>query len=108
MVAGYLLRDGNNMEKLIAAAAYGIQAIMMRTFLIGQDLVFYDELKAMFGGDYPPDVWNIFADINNNTTRKSTLERLRVIAAKYEQGAMFAAALDPAELASLSFDESAG
>jgi hypothetical protein len=102
--------DGYKMERFFEVAGYVvtwplliIEWFEMRATLVGQDFVQHREVKAMFPGYYPVEVFEVLSAASSKpgTTRKDVLRALRQIAADHKCGARFAKALDPDELASL-------
>jgi hypothetical protein len=81
-----------------------LEATEMRIYLVGQNFVGYQEVKAMFPETgYPAEIYQVLSAARSKpgTTRQDVLRAFRSIAARNRCGAKFAAALDPAELASL-------
>lgn len=68
------------------------EPIILWQYLIGQSFVRYTEIKKMFGGNYPAEVFTIFDGFNQNTTRAGILARLRDIKFRHDHNANFAQA----------------
>lgn len=102
--------DSYKMRRFLEVVGYVVtwpvlilEWIEMRRALAEQDFVQHREVKAMFPGYYPVEVFEVLSKARSKpgTTRKDVLQALRKVAAHHRCGARFAAAIDPAELASL-------
>jgi hypothetical protein len=70
------------MVKFLLAIFFLIfEAPLYRVHLARQNFVTYPELKTMFKGKYPPEVWQLFSDIKNNPEFRKNAARETVILA---------------------------